>query len=183
VAFFPSLSKNGLWAAPILFALGVLSLALLIADLARVVRGAHLLSVPVQDFQKVDFGEAGRVLLCLEGPLGSRGFAGLGFELAGPGGSPVPGRKILFRTVVSGFSRARMAYKVYDIPGPGSYALRIRGLDPGRPANASLAVVFMRPYLAASVIRIIGIVLASLLAVGGLVLFFLRLTSTAPAKP
>ena len=67
--------------------------------------------------------------------------------------------------------------KSYRIPMPGRYMLRIKGLEPGSTADAEHQIVFMRPYLARIIGHVIGIVLASLLFIGSIVLFFLRLLS------
>jgi hypothetical protein len=141
-----------------------------------VVRQAHLLSVPVIEQQEIEFTEAGRVVLCTQGPLLSFRFSKLDYELTGDG-IPIEGRTTWFHSKTSGFSSVRMEVKSYRIPWPGRYILRIKGLEPGSTADSERQIVFMRPHLARSIGYVIGIVLASSLLIGSIVLFFLRLVS------
>ncbi len=140
-----------------------------IRGVVRLVRQSRILSIPLREEQDVEFAESGRVVLCLEGPLFSRRFARLGYELAAADGSPVSGRPALFHAKTSGFSTVRMEMRVYGIPRPGRYRLRIQGLDETRGADSRECIVFMRPHLGRAVCFIIGIVLSSGLFITGLV--------------
>jgi hypothetical protein len=114
------------------------------------------------------------VVLCTEGPLLSRRFAKLAYELAGPGGMAVKSRFSLFRATTSGISKARMEYKVYEITCPGRHVFKIRDLEGESPSDAEHCIVFMRPHLGRSMMYVIGIVIAAGSTIGSIVLFFLR---------
>jgi hypothetical protein len=168
--------RNGLWISIPLFIISAALLAYSILNVIRVVRQAHLLSVPLVEQQKIEFTEAGRVLLCTQGPLLSFRFAKLDYELAGDG-LPIEGRKTWFRSRTSGLSWVRMEVRSYRIPRPGRYVLRIKGLEPGSTTDPEHQIVFMKPHLAHSIGWVIGIVLAGSIIIGSIVLFFLRLMS------
>jgi hypothetical protein len=168
--------RNGLWISVPLFIISAALLAYFILNVIRVVRQAHLLSVPLLEQQEIEFTEPGRVVLCTQGPLLSFRFAKLDYEITGDG-IAVESRTTWFHARTSGFSWVRMEVKSYRIPRPGRYVLRINGLEPGSTADSEHRIVFMRPHLARSIGYVIGIVLAGLLFIGSIVLFFLRLLS------
>ncbi|RPJ09391.1 MAG: hypothetical protein EHM36_04370 [Deltaproteobacteria bacterium] len=176
MAFLSWIYRNGLWISAPLFFISAALLCFFILSVVRVVRQAHLLSVPLVEQQEIQFAEAGRVVLCTQGPLLSFRFAKLEYELTGDG-IPIEGRRTLFRSKTSGFSWVRMEERSYSIPRPGRNVLRIKGLEPGIATDSEHQIVFMRPHLARSIGFVIGIVLAGLLFIGSIVLFFLRLTS------
>ncbi|MEA5113155.1 MAG: hypothetical protein VB050_03935 [Geobacteraceae bacterium] len=153
-------------------AVSILSAVLLgfnIRGVVRLVRQSRILSVPLRQEQEVDFAESGRVVLCLEGPLFTRRFARLGYDLAAVDGTAVSGRPAFFHAKTSGFSSVRMEMRVYDIPGPGRYHLRIRGLENATGSDSRECIVFMRPHLGRAVCFVIGIVLSAGLFITGLV--------------
>lgn len=172
--FLSYIYRNGLCVAVPLFVISAALLCFFILNVIRAVRQAHLLSVPLLEQQEIQFTEAGRVVLCTQGPLLSTRFAKLDYELTGDG-VPVEGRTTWFHSKTSGFSWVRMEMKAYRIPRPGRYILRIRGLEPGSRPNSQHQIVFMKPHLARSIGYVIGIVLTGLLFIGSIVLFFLRL--------
>lgn len=149
--------------------IAAVSLGFSIRGVVRLVRQSRILSVPLRAEQAVEFSEAGRVVLCLEGPLFTRRFARLDYALRAPDGSVVSGRPALFRARTSGFSTARMELWVYRIPSPGRYALSIQGLKELNGADSRESIVFMRPHLARTVCYVIGIVLSSGIFITGLV--------------
>jgi hypothetical protein len=153
----------------VLSCLSLAALGLCIRSLVRLVRRSHIVSVPLREEQEVEFAEAGQVVLCIEGPLFTRRFARLGYELRAGDGAVLTGRPALFRARTSGFSTVRMELKVYGIPRPGLYSLRISGLAADRNPDARERIVFMRPHLARSVGHIIGIVLSAGFFITGLV--------------
>ncbi len=176
MSFLSYIYRNGLWISVPLFVISAALLVYFILSVIRVVKEAHLLSVPVIEQQEIEFTEAGRVVLCTQGPLLSFRFSKLDYELTGDG-IPVEGRTTWFHSKTSGLSWVRMEMKSYRIQRPGRYVLRIKGLAPGSTPDSEHQIVFMRPHLARSIGYVIGIVLASLLFIGSIVLFFLRLVS------
>jgi hypothetical protein len=176
MSFLSYIYRNGLWISIPLFIISAALLAYSVLNVIRVVRQAHLLSVPLVEQQEIEFTEAGRVLLCTQGPLLSFRFAKLDYELAGDG-IPIEGRKTWFRSRTSGLSWVRMEVRSYRIPRPGRYVLQIKGLEPRSTPDPEHQIVFMKPHLAHSIGWVIGIVLAGSTIIGSIVLFFLRLKS------
>jgi hypothetical protein len=153
--------RQMVWLFLVISFLSIISLGYCIRNVIRLVRRSRIVGVALLAEQEVEFAEAGRVVLCLEGPLFSRRFARLEFELSAGDGSVLIGRTALFRARTSGFSTVRMELKSYHIPRPGRYRMRITGLGEGRGADARERIVFMRPHLAGSIGYVIGIVLSS----------------------
>jgi len=156
--------------------IAALLLALFIRGEIRLVREAKVLSVPLVEQQDIEFPEAGRVVLCMEGPRFSRRFAGLTYELSTDYGAPIEGRRAWFRARTTGVSWVRTELRVYEIPHAGRYVLRIQGLGAMQERDAEHRLVFTRPHLAQSVGYIIGMILSFGLFVVSLVFFLLRLT-------
>jgi len=175
--FFSYIYRNGLWISVPLFIVSAALLCFFILGVIRGVRQAHLLSVPLLEQQEIHFAEEGQVILCTQGPLLSRRFAKLDYELTGDSGMPLQGRTTWFHSRTSGLSWVRMEVKSYRIPMPGRYLLRVKGLEPGTAADGEHQIVFMKPHLARSIGYVIGIVLSGVLFIGSIVLFFLRLLS------
>lgn len=171
------IERNGLWISLPLFVVSVASLTYLVMDVIKVMRQARLTSVPLVEEQGVEFAEAGRVVLCMEGPRFTTRFANLSYRLVGPDGSPAESRRSWFRSHTSGASTVRMELEYYRIPRAGRYTLHIVGLKPGEEPDSDHRVVFMKPHLARSLVRVVGIVLAGMLLIGSVVLFLGRLLS------
>ncbi len=175
--FLSWIYRNGIWISVPLFIVSTALLAFFILDVVKGVKQAHLFSVPLLGHQEIEFAEEGRVVLCTQGPLLSFRFAKLDYELTGNNGMPVEGRTPWFHSRTSGLSWMRMEEKIYRIPMPGRYILRIKGLQPGSAADSEHRIVFMRPHLARSIGCVIGIVVSAMLFIGSIVLFFLRLSA------
>lgn len=168
--------RNGLWISVPLFFIAVALLTYFILGVMRVLGQAHLLSVPLLEQQEITFAEEGRVVLCTQGPQLSFRFTKLDYELIWEG-IPVESRKIWPPRRTTGLSWVRLEVQSYRIPMPGRYVLRIRGLEPDSTPDSEHQIVFMRPHRARTIGYVIGIVLTSLLFIGSIVLFFLRLLS------
>jgi hypothetical protein len=169
------------WLTALLCVSSLAALAFLIRGVLRMLRASRLLDVPLLERQDIEFPSAGRVVLCMEGPRFTPRFGRLEYRLHLPGGAEVAGHRILFRTVTSGISQARVTLREYDLPYPGRYELAIRGLaasDAGAPEHR---IVFMRPHLLRTVLLVVGITVSSALAITGLVLFLLAFVPTAAA--
>jgi|MudIll2142460700_1097286.scaffolds.fasta_scaffold24527_2 hypothetical protein len=179
MSFLSFLYRNGLRVSIPVFLLSAVLLVFFISNVVRVVREAPLLSVPLLGEQEIEFAEAGPVVLCIQGPRASLRFANLNFELIGKG-APLEGRRVWFRGRTSGISWVRMEDRSYTIPWTGRYVLQIKGLEPGNAVDSRHQIVFVRPHLGRSIGYVIGIVAASLLFIGSVVLFFLRLKSPDP---
>src|SRR5512139_1630444 len=135
------LYRHGVAIGVLGFGLFAFLLVQCIAGVVRTGRQARLFSVPLVESQEVAFAEAGRVVLAMEGPLLSRRFAGLEYELVGPDGTKVPQRSTLFRARTTGFSRAKLELKVFEIGTPGRHVFRIVGLAGAQPGDADHAMV------------------------------------------
>lgn len=175
--FLAHLYRHGIAIGALGFGLFAFLLVQCIAGVIRTGRQARLFSVPLVERQEVTFAEAGRVVLAMEGPLLSRRFAGLEYELVGPDGAKAPQRSALFRARTTGFSKARLELKVFEVRVPGRYVFRILGLAGAQLGDAEHRMVFTRPHLATSLAYVVGIVLSAGLAIASVVLFFLRLAN------
>jgi hypothetical protein len=174
MALLSSLYRHGIWIGFFSFAVSAYLLAHCIAGVIRTERQARLFSVPLVESQEVELAEAGPVVLAMEGPMLSRRFARLEYELVGPDGAPVGMRSVLFRTRTTGFTKATMTLKELEVATPGRHLFRIHGLDGSRPGDDGCSMVFMRPHLATTMSYVLGIVFSSMFAIGSLVLFLLR---------
>ena len=168
--------QNILWIAPPVFVLSVVLLIFFINRVVKTIREARIVAVPVLKRQEIEFAEAGRVILAVEGPLFTRRFARLTYSLMSPSGLEVRGRALLFRSVSSGLTRGTLQLRTYTIPAPGRYVLAIEGLEEMSSSGDSCLIVFMRPHLPQVVASILGIIFSSWLLIGGIVFFFLRLS-------
>lgn len=179
-SLFVTLYKYWTWIAIPVMAMTLAALVLLILGVVATVKKAHLFKVPLAERQEVEFVEAARVVLSIEGPRFSTRFARVNFELKGINGDPVESRRALFRAVTLGISTARMELLKFDIPRPGRYVLTTTGLGAARESDARHAVVFMRPHLKQSLVYVLGIVLTSFIFISSLVFFLLRLLEAGP---
>jgi len=172
---------NTPWLLAALCVLSLAALAMLVRAVLRLLRNSRLGDLPLNERQEIAFSAAGRVVLCMEGPRFTPRFRRLKFELSLPGGTPIASRGALFRTVTSGIRWARVTLRSFELPYAGRYELRIAGLsaaDAGAPAHR---VVFMRPHLARSLLLVVGITLASALAIASLVFLLLSFVPAALA--
>jgi hypothetical protein len=169
------LDRNVLWIAPPLMCVAALLLRLFICSEVRLVKEAKILSVPLVEQQEVEFQEAGRAVLCIEGPQLSRRFAGFSYALSTADGVPVEGRAAFFRARTTRFSWARLELRVYEISHPGRYVLLVQGLRAAQPGDANHRLVFTRPHLAPTLGYVIGMILSFGLFMVCLVFFLLRL--------
>lgn len=167
--------KYGIWISALVFVLSAFLLVKCITGVIRTEKETRLLNVPLADRQEVEFTNAGRVVLCMEGPILSRRFARLKYELTGPGGIAVKNRIVLFRMTTSGFKKANMELRVYDIPFPGRYVFEIRGLEGEKSSDSEHRMVFTRPHMARSMAYVIWIVFSAGFTIASFVLFLLRL--------
>jgi hypothetical protein len=143
----------------------------------RTRKQARVFSVPLLDQQEVEFTEAAKVVLAIEGPFLSRRFARLEYELIGPDGMSVESRPCLFRARSSGLKKAKMELRVYYIGTPGRHVFQIRNLEGEKASDDQHRIIFTRPHLGRTMLYVTGIVLSAMLAIGSIVLFFLRLAS------
>lgn len=169
------------WLLAALFLLALAALVALVRAVVRMVRGARLSAVPLRTSQTIEFPAAGKVVLCMEGPRFTPQFRKLRFELRQPGGDEISGHRILFRLVTSGVSRVRISLRTYNLPMTGRYELVIHGFDPAQVDVPDHSIVFMRPHLVRTILSVIGITLASVLAIASLVFLLLSVVPTAAA--
>ena len=174
MAFLSYLYKYGIWISVPVFILSVLLLVRCVTGVIKAEKETRLVSLPLLDRQEIDFAVEGSVVLCMEGPILSRRFANLEYGLTGPDGRVVRSRPALFRSSTSGFSKAIMELRVYEIAQPGRHVFEIRGLGDERPSDAEHRMVFTLPHLARSMAYVIGIVFSAMLTIGSLVLFLMR---------
>lgn len=180
--FLSFIYRNWVWFSVPAFLVSVSLLVFSIAGVMRTVKQAMLFGVPLLERQEIEFAAGGRVVLCIEGPLFTTRFAKLEFELDAPHGATIQGRRSLFRAKTTGFSKTRMELRYYEIPYPGRYLLRVKGLEPGESPDARHRIVFMHPHLARSIVYVISIVLASIVSIGSIVLFSMGVSAGGPVS-
>ncbi len=169
--------EYGIWISIPAFVFSVVLLIKCITGVLRTAREARLFSVPLIEQQDVEFNVTGTVILAMEGPLFSRRFAKLQYEMRGPDGMEAKSRPALLKATTTGFTKARMELRVYKITQPGRYVFQVHGLGGEKPSDAEHCMVFMRPHLGRTMVHVIGIVIASMFTIGSIVLFGLRLAS------
>lgn len=128
MAFLSFIYKYGIWISIPAFIFFVILLIICITGVVRTGRHARLLSVPLVDRQEIEFIEAGRVVLCMEGPILRRRFTILEYELMGPDGISAKSRPVLFRASTTGLTKAKMELRVYEVTHLGRHIFQIRGL-------------------------------------------------------
>ncbi len=166
--------QHGLWLSWPLLVLGLFVIWVSIATLVGMGEKNRLVTLPLAPQQVVEFDDAGRVELWLEGPLLRTRFSGLSFELAASDGSLLKGHRSWGRHHSSSFSRARVVARLFTVPKPGRYILRTSGLGAPQPSDEDHHILFMRPYLAQTVACVLGILFGAFLAIGSIVNFLLR---------
>ena len=161
-------------------AIGLLSWTVL--SLVRTVRKSVVASVPVREQQLVTFDKGGNFALGVEGDIGSR-LGGLQFSLLSGGGATVQLHRILVRTKVSSFSRARVELYSFTLSSPGTYTLRVDGLE-SPTNNGSDAIVFTRRFQGTLVAHILALIVLGAAFIGSIVVsgFALSATSLSPAS-
>jgi hypothetical protein len=181
MAFLSFIYKHGIWISIPAFIFFLVSLIVCITGVVRTGRQARLLSVPLVDRQEIEFIETGAVVLCMEGPILSRRFAKLEYELTGPDGLSAKSRPVLFRASTTGLTKAKMELRVYEVTHTGRHIFQIRGLEGGKPSDGEHRMVFTRPNLARTMAYVFGIVFASIFTISSIVLFFMRLVGVSGA--
>jgi hypothetical protein len=161
------------WLLLPLLVTGLALLVVFIKNLVGLGKKNTLFSIGLKEDQPIEFAEAGRVLLCVEGPMFTRHFVKLRYQLIDANNTEVQGRTSLLRTSSSGFTRARMEIMSFSIPNPGRYSLRIQGLQEQEPEDSPYRIVFMRPYFGKVIVNIFGVLFASAVFIVSLVFFLL----------
>jgi hypothetical protein len=174
-----SIYRNGLWLAPPIFFVALILLVLAIVGVVVAVRKSVIVRLPLVERQQVEFTEAGSVILCMEGPMLSRRFRGLGYSLTDTAGKATYNRPVM-PVSSSGISKGRRTLHLFSIPQPGRYILQVDRLGPPQPDDAKHEFIFTRPHFAKVVAYILGIIASSGLLILSLVLFMLRFLDKNP---
>ena len=175
MVFLSIIYKYGIWISIPLFIFSVTLLIMSIIGVVRTGRQAVLFSLPLTERQEIEFTEPGSVVLCMEGPILSRRFAKLEFQLTGPDGIATKNRPVLFRARTTGFSKAKMELRVYEIAHQGHHLFQIRGLGGENPSDSEHRMVFTRPNRIRTMAFVLGIIVGAIFTILSIVLFFLRL--------
>ncbi len=171
--------QRGIWIGSVLIWVSLITLGLLIFNVVKLVRKSTILRVPVAALQEVQFPDAGRVVLSMEGPRFTKEFAGLKIELHTDYGAAVKGRPVLLRTVSSGVRNVRMELCVFDVPHPGRYVLRAEGLRASLEEVPDHRFLLARPHLFQVVGYVVGMIMTGALLILGILLIVWR----ASGKP
>ena len=102
-SFWQSLYRIWMWLGVPVMVIALTALGMLIAGVVGAGEEGRLCSrVPLAERQEIQFAEAGRVVLSMEGPHLSSRFARIDFELSGIDGDKIEGRRAWFRCAVIG---------------------------------------------------------------------------------
>lgn len=170
-----ALYRNGLWISAPLFVVAAVLLGYFIVNVVRLEGRSQIISLPLAEQQNVAFGEAGAVVLHIQGPRFTTRFASLTWELSAEDGTPVTSRNLWLRPAASHVSTARLGIRVYEIPRPGNYVFRIHGLKDKPGFYDKCEIIFTRWHRARSIGNVIGIVFSAILLIGSAALFVVRL--------
>lgn len=173
--------RQWVWIGAPVMLVAAAALIALISGLAATVRRAQLFRVALAERQEVEFAEAGPVVLSMEAPRFSNRFARVEFELTGIGGDEIEGKRVWLRSRTSGVRIVKVALLSYEIPRPGRFVLKLRGLDGALAGDEEHAVVFTRPVAASTAGFIVGIALSAGILIASLVFFILRLRGNGSA--
>lgn len=173
--FFSIFYKYALGITAPFIPIGLMLLGFFILRVLKILKNAHLFRVPLLAEQTIEFPEAGRVILCGQGPRITRRFWRLSYALSTKDGHPIHGSARLFRAQTTGFTWSRRELRSFDIVQPGQYCLQVHGLGPAQPRDADHWLVFMRPHLLRTMGCVIGMIFSSGLFLVSLVFFLLKL--------
>jgi hypothetical protein len=177
MAFLNAIYRNGIWLSIPLFFIFAGLLIFSIMGLVRLGIASHLVTLPLLEQQPVQFNEAGRVALSLEGPRLNKRFSELTFEMVSPDGKTLSGSTAWFHSRTSGMATIKMELLVFSLEAPGQYLLRVKNLGASREEDSGLRIIFSKPHLPQTVGYILGIILSAGLMIGSVVLFILRLVN------
>ncbi|MFH0976653.1 MAG: hypothetical protein V1874_12795 [Spirochaetota bacterium] len=169
--------KYGIPVSVVGFILFTTMLVLCIRGVVVTSRQSVLFRLPLVSSQEVEFSEAGKVVLSLEGPLFTSRHSELKYRLTDPYGKEVEGHIVIFRTRSSGFTKTNHELKSYKITHPGRHVFQIIGLDKEdiKISRGKYSLVFTCPHFALSMLYVIGIVISAVFVIGSIVLFFLKI--------
>lgn len=171
--------RNAVWLAPPALCLAVVLLGWSIFNIVMLVRKSVIARLPLAEVQEVDFTQAGDVILCMEGPLLSSRFKGLGYRMTDGAGNPLRGRGVI-PVSSSSFSRGRRTLWRFEIPQAGRYLFHVERLGEPRPNDTDHEFLFTRPHFAKVVAYVLAIIFSAHLFIGSIVIFALRLLDKNP---
>jgi hypothetical protein len=155
-------------------ALGLL--VFLIVRLGQLSGRSVVQRAPLLADQTMLLQRAGRLNLCLEGPIFSTYSTRLQYSLfESATGRPVPLTPTSLGSGSNTFTRQRVTRAAFTIPAAGWYRLVIAGFEPARDYR-DYAVVVTRPFVGALIGLVLGIVAVAFVVVGGLVIELITLT-------
>jgi hypothetical protein len=158
-----------------LMLLGIAVLFFAIRALVRLVGASALMRLPAIAEQAVAFERTGTFILRVEHPRFKTALSHAEFSLRDTGsGEVVRSWPVLLRATSSGFSEVRIAVRGFAVERPGRYILSVSGIAPGSTAPVDV-LIFTRPYGAALILLILGILVGAACTVGGMVFSALHL--------
>jgi hypothetical protein len=165
---------------------GLIVLACLVAWLAlRLIRSnrdqllANGALVPEQQFT---LAEPGEILLLLETPRMQSGYSNLQFAVVDQATGATTQMHYEYaraQGAVRGFSTVRVPFGRMTVPRPGTYLVRVTGLEAGKDYSGS-RILLSRPYLGRMAFQIVAIVIC---AMGALLCLILAAWQIFPPQP
>jgi hypothetical protein len=154
---------------------GVVLAAAMLTRLRRLARQPEIARAPLAASGPVVFADGGHAELALEGPAPAAGLRALRIEMLDATGLPLRLDPLRARAASGGIGRRRLSLHAVDVPAPGTYQLRVGGLDE-TIRDGRTSIVFVRPQdpgfvaTAAALVAAIGLAAGSV-AVAGALLF------------
>jgi hypothetical protein len=149
--------------------LGAVLLYFSITNTLKLLRESEVTRVPAAAETTVPFSAPGTYVLHVDQPRFNMAMLGAKFALRDEAtGTDVRSSPVIFRTTVSGMSRASVSVRYFEIERAGAYRLLVTGIDPGADVSR-VQLIFTRPYAAPLTLLILGTVLGGMCLIGGLV--------------
>lgn len=171
--------RNGIIISVPLFVVSAVLLVICILNLVKLGERSRLFSLPLIEQQTIQFTEAGRVALSLEGPRLSKRFSELSFELASSDGKRILSRTSWFHSRSSGISTVQMGLVSFQVPVQGQYVLRILNIGAAREGDNAHKIILSKPQLFRQVGYILGTIFSAGSLISSIVLLVLRIVSKA----
>jgi hypothetical protein len=171
-------------------ALGVVGMlagaAILFASIRRllaVLRDAEVTRMPAARLADVTLNRAGTYLLDIEHPRLDTTLRDARFALRDIATlRDAPSSPVLLHATVAGIGAVRRSVRWFDVAQPGTYRLRVDGGDVASESSRAQLII-TRPYAAAMVLCVLGIVAGSGCLIGGVVFTALVATGTIAPYP
>lgn len=134
--------------------------------------------------QQLTVAAPGEIVLLLETPRLQSGYSSLQFTVIDQATGTTTQMHYEYATgqgAVRGFSTVRIPFGRMTVPRPGTYLVRVTGLEAGKDYSES-RILLSRPYLGRMVLQIVAIVICAVAALLCLILAAWQIFPPQPAR-